>query len=110
MVITKWVTNASFLDGIKTFDNDDKTICTYYAGTILSAFATYHAHNYTGIIGSSLLGRTTLEKSVQVVELTSQVLYLHSVNLCFMFQMFIYTTKSLQLCCVVSHSYICNLH
>ena len=30
-------------------------ICAYYAGIMLNAFATYYAHNYAGIIGSSLL-------------------------------------------------------
>ena len=29
-------------------------ICAYYAGITLNAFATYFAHNYAGIIGSSL--------------------------------------------------------
>ena len=29
-------------------------ICAYYAGIMLNAFATYYAHNYAGIIGSSL--------------------------------------------------------
>ena len=30
-------------------------ICAYYAGIKLNAFATYNAHNYAGIIGSSLI-------------------------------------------------------
>ena len=30
-------------------------ICAYYAGIMLNAFAAYYAHNYAGIIGSSLL-------------------------------------------------------
>ena len=29
-------------------------ICAYYAGIMSNAFATYYAHNYAGIIGSSL--------------------------------------------------------
>ena len=29
-------------------------ICAYYAGIMLNAFGTYYAHNYAGIIGSSL--------------------------------------------------------
>ena len=28
--------------------------CGYYTGITLNAFATYYAHNYAGIIGSSL--------------------------------------------------------
>ena len=31
-------------------------ICAYYAGIMLNAFATYYAHNYASIIGSSLVG------------------------------------------------------
>ena len=30
-------------------------ICAYYAGIMLNVFATYYAHNYAGIIASSLL-------------------------------------------------------
>ena len=30
-------------------------ICAYYAGIMLNSFATYYAHNYAGIIGSSLV-------------------------------------------------------
>ena len=29
--------------------------CAYYAGIVLNAFATCYAHNYAGIIGSSLV-------------------------------------------------------
>ena len=29
-------------------------ICAYYTGIMLNAFATYYAHNYAGIISSSL--------------------------------------------------------
>ena len=29
-------------------------ICAYYDGIMLNAFAIYYAHNYAGIIGSSL--------------------------------------------------------
>ena len=29
-------------------------VCAYYAGIMLHAFAAYYAHNYAGIIGSSL--------------------------------------------------------
>ena len=31
------------------------SICAYYAGIMLNAFGNYYAHNYAGIIGSSLL-------------------------------------------------------
>ena len=30
-------------------------ICAYYAGIMLNAFATYYAHYYAGIVGSSLV-------------------------------------------------------
>ena len=30
-------------------------ICAYYAGIMINAFATYYAHNYASIIGSSLV-------------------------------------------------------
>ena len=38
-------------------------LCLYYAGIMLNAFATYYAHNYAGIIGSSLIYSSYIYRS-----------------------------------------------
>ena len=39
-------------------------ICVYYAGIMLNVFATYYAHNYAGIVGSSLVACTVWRETL----------------------------------------------
>ena len=64
-----------------------QAICAYYAGIMLNGFATYYAHNYAGIIGSSLvLIQSTLTSNLVTIHVqqcanSAMLLMLHTAAL-----------------------------
>ena len=54
-------------------------ICTYYAGIMLNAFATYYAHYYSGIIGSGLPPRLLITSGMMWHDMNPNSLYMATV-------------------------------